>query len=86
MAIFNINTSALQDVILASVLLKVNQNRLANSLPALTLPQLVQRLVNDSTDGYGKQRDDESAASIFTAYAASSPAAQAQVKTTLGIA
>lgn len=85
MAIYSINTIPRQDVILGKLLIKINQNRAANSLPALTLAQLAQRLFSDSMDGYTKQDDDEAGAVVSAAYATATPGVQANIKAQLGI-
>ena len=85
MATYSVTTGPRQETILGKVLVKVNQARALNSQAALTLAQLVQRLFNDSLDGYAKQDDDETAVTIFAAYTAAAPAVQASVKTALGI-
>lgn len=66
--------------------MKINQERALKLLPALTLEQLAQRLLNDSLDGYMVNQDADDAAQIFTAYMAATNAVQASVKSQLGIA
>lgn len=85
MAAYTINTTVKQDVLIAKMLVKINQARALALQSPLTLPQLASRIFVDNMDGHTKQDDDESSATMFTAFAAANPSVQASVKTQLGI-